>query len=438
MHYGRLIAYNGDKLYEIGDPLGTPTSTVIYDDGMGPDMCSEITRVSTDAPISAYSERLAIATTEGIWIAKNVEQEGGNQAFVTRVDRTSDGTNVGVPVATLPTNSLVLDIAFHLGSLILFAASDVYATFGNDISTYGYPLITLYHLTNDSLGTIGIPTGGLEPTESPYHYLGAEGPRLYFSSAARVWMWDAVRGGFHVLLHDETVAPATYGGLWSSMAFTSNAGGDRVQRFTHTRWSNFRDLTISDKGESSTTHTLESNYIDGNLPGELKSLVGITLMTDGIKTNETWTISIEPDDGSFASAAVFNTVGAKTTYKALAAAVTGYRFRYKIVWTASVDIATPSRVKGIILHMVQGEMVTAWQLTLDLSEVRSIENTVLRPEDAVGSLETLMAKQVMTTYVDEMRVASTTHDVRVDSVQVSKDAGMEGEAVVVLTEQDLA
>ena len=438
MHFGRLMVYNGTSLLEIADPLGTELATVVYTDGMGPDACEEISRASTDAPISEFSERLAIASSEGIWIVKNVEQEGGVTPFITRIDRTNEGTNIGIPVATLPPGTVVLDIAYHLGSLVMSTASDMTAIFGNDISSYGYPLITLYHLTNDSLGTIGVASGTNAPDESPYKFLTADGSRLYIGGAYRVWTWDAIRGGLHVWLHDETVAPATYGGFWSSMVITKNAAGAKVHRFSHTDWANVRDLPLADVGGKDDTHSIESNYLDGNLPAESKSLVGVTLMTDGIKTNETWTVSIETDDGSFASVAAFTTVGAKTSYKALVTAKTGYRFRYKIAWTATADVTAPSRVKGIVLHMVQGQMVTAWQLTIDGSEVQGIENDTVRPEVALGTLETLAGKQTLVTYVDEFRVTSSTHDVRVDSVQVVRSAPQEiDEAIVVLTEQNL-
>ena len=436
MHFGRLMVYDGDALLEIEDPLGTPELVTIYNDQMGPDVLdAAISSASVDQPIQRRMCRLAVSSAEGVWIAKNVEQGGGVETFLTRIDRSNDGTDIGVPMATLSRGTAVLDLTYHLGSLVMSASSDLVAVYGNDVSSFGYPQIDMYHLTNDSLGTIGTPNGGLAPDDAPYFFLGARKGNLYFAGTSSIWIYDAVRGGFHRRLEEDYGAAA--GGAFRTIAFTMDSDGDPVEQYTHWGKDTVIQLDTGDEGGGTGPHTIESNYIDGNLPSELKSLVGITLMTDGIETGETWTVTIEADDGTFASAAAFTTVGAKTTYKALVTPITGYRFRYKLAWTATGDIASPSRVKGIVLHMVQGEMEIAWQLTLDLNEVRSVENTVLRPEDAVSNLETLMEKQTLTTYVDEMRITSSSHDVRVDSVQISKDATTEGEAVVVLTEQDL-
>ncbi len=58
--------------------------------------------------------------------------------------------------------------------------------------------------------------------------------------------------------------------------------------------------------------------------------------------------------------------------------------------------------------------------------------------NSCSDLEAIAAKQTLITFVDEFKVTSSTHDVRVDSVQISKSTASEiDEAVVVLTEQDL-
>jgi hypothetical protein len=441
-HFGRLFYYNGEKLMEIEDPLGTPAVTTIYNDTMGPDAANNISEIAP-GPIGFGSVRLAISSSEGIWIVKNVYQEGQVVAFVTRVDRTNDGIDVGVPVATLPSNTMVLDITNHLGSLVLSASSDLIEVYENYIADAGFFRVVFYHLTNNSLGTIGSPYGGIpsstlaetEIKDSPYTFIGSDRELLYIGGRNEIWVYDAVRGGLHKWLETNE----NNNGTFLSMVFTIDSSDNKYQQVSHYINTNVYRIPILDEGGNTITHTLESNYFDGNLPSEEKSVIAVTLMTSGIKTNETWTVGLEADDaGSFTTKATLDTDGDKTVKQEFASAVTGYRFRYKITYTASADVTAPSRLKGIVFHMVQGEMVLAWQLVIDGSHIENVENVKQEPDQVFDNWSTIGGDNTIVTFVDEFKPTASTHDVRIQQVSIDKsNPNIVDRANVVIYEHNL-
>ena len=433
MHFGRLFAWTGELLVEIKTPLATASlDTSIYNDGMGPDMADEITANATDPTNPRSTIRLAVPSSEGIWLVKNIHQEGVTTPFITRVDRTNDGTNVGIPVASLPPNTMVLDVAYHLGGLVLATASNMQRVFDNDISASGYPEITLYSLINGQLTTIGSPLGGIAPDEAPYRLLANDRAKMYIGGNKSVWVYDAVRGGIHKWMENTYAAAA--GGTFMSMVFTTSSAGDEVQQFSHYGSATVIQQPTKAEGGGSTTHSLESNYFDFNIPAESKTITHVTLMTDGVGAGETWTISLETDDSAFASVATATSTTANTAKQRLSTVKTGFRFRYKLVWTGS-DIASPSKVKGIVFHALQGEMVTQWVLSVDGTEFLNVENQVVRPDDVLTYLETIAGTATVVAFVDEYRTASSSHNVKVESVTVERSAPQEiDSAQIILTE----
>jgi len=409
-----------------------PGIKIIYDDGMGPDMATEITANATDPTNPRDALRLAVASSEGIWIVKNVNQEGVPTPFITRIDRTNDGTDIGIPVSSLPPNTMVLDLAYHLGGLVLSAATNMQRVFDNDISASGYPTITLYSLIGESLAVIGSPLGGVNPVEAPYKFLATDEARLYFGGNLSVWVYDAARGGVHRWAKN-TYAQAA-GGTFMSMVFTTDSAGDEVQQFSHYGSSIVLQQPTKEEGGGTVTHSLESNYFDFNIPAEQKTITHVTLMTDGVGAGETWTISLETDDGAFASVATATSTTANTAKQRLSAVKTGFRFRYKIVWAGS-DIATPSKVKGIVFHALQGEMVVQWALSIDGTEFMNVENLRVRPDDVLTYLESIAGTATVVSFVDEYRTTSSTHNVKVESVTIERTAPQEiDSAQIVLTE----
>ena len=432
MHFGRLFVWTGSILVEVTDPLGSDGQTTIYDDAMGPDMADEIVSNGTDPTNPRNTIRLAVPSAEGIWLVKNVHQEGVTTPFITRIDRTNDGTDVGIPIASLPPNTMVLDVAYHLGGLVLSTASNMQRVYGNDISANGYPEIVLYSLINGSLATIGSPLGGIAPDEAPYRFLATDRSKLYIGGNKSVWVYDAVRGGIHKWMENTYAAAA--GGTYMSMAFTTDSGGDEVHQFSHYGSDTLLQQPLIAEGGGTVTHSLESNYFDFNVPAEKKTITHVTLMTDGVGAGETWTISLETDDSAFASLATHTSANTNTEKQRLSTVKTGFRFRYKLVWAGS-DIATPSKVKGIVFHALQGEMVTQWALNLDGTEFTNVENQMVRPDDVLTYLETIMGTDTVIAYVDEYRTTSSTHNVKVESAVIERSAPQEIEsAQIVLTE----
>ncbi len=83
MHNGRLMAYNGIELYEITDPLGTPAAVSIFNDGMGKEYLTGRIANTADPIMSYYwGSTLSVASAEGVFIVKNVIQQGLSTPFI--------------------------------------------------------------------------------------------------------------------------------------------------------------------------------------------------------------------------------------------------------------------------------------------------------------------------------------------------------------------
>lgn len=438
MHFGRMFIYNGDVLYEITDPFTSPavSSPPIYDDGMGPDYINEVSTSAASNDRLVEKNRLAIATSEGIYIVKNVEQEGLPTAFITRVDRANDGTNIGVPVATLPPGMVALDVSYHLGSLLISATSDVDLVMRNDLTNSKYPRIDMYVYTpRNGLGSIGSPLGGETPDEAPYKFAGTFGANVYIGGQKRVWVYDAIRGGLHPLFtHFQS---GQFGACVGRAYQTTDASGNRVVRFFDSQM-NYFDMEIDTGTDNdSQTRQLESNYFDFNIPAEKKTLSHITLMTDGVQSGETWTVTISVDDAAFATGTSVTSADANTVKKRITSPLTGFRFRYKVAYATTGAVASPSRLKGIVFHAIEGEMVTRWRLDIDGREFRNVENQVVAPEDVLADFETVAGTATIGTFVDEFRKTSSTHNVKVDSVSIARSSLQELDSIQVVVTEDV-
>jgi len=426
LHFGRVMVYDGDIVSEIEDPYGSPSETTIFDDGMGPEWLQGRLSTPSDTIFPARSIRLAVSTSEGIYVVKNTAHGDSVLATIHRIDRSNDGTNIGAPIATLPQGFVALDVQYHLGSLLIVGSTEISKIVENDATApYG---TSIFHLTNGSLGSVGSPRGYDAPDEVVAQFLGNFGGTVYIGGTERIWRYDAIRGGLHPVLEhgkDELIVAAVQ---------TNDAG-------SHELWfasmeGDIVKLPLSGgTGNDSITRVLDSNYMDFMLPAESKTVTHVTLMTDGMQTNETWTVSVETDDGAYTSVATFTSADNNTTKKRFGSVKTGHRFRYRLAYTASGAVATPSRIKGIVFHALRGEMVQQWSLRLDGTEARNVENVKIRPEDALSALEALGALATPVTYVDEFRETAQTYNVRVDSVSVVRsESGEITEAAVVLTE----
>ena len=436
-HNGRLMVWTSERLVEITDPLGTPAVTTIFDDGMGKDYLDGIVDNTADPIIHPFfGSKFCVSSAEGVWIVKNVNQNGLPTPFIYRIDRDQSGTDIGTPVATLPPGTLALDIYMHLGSLIISTTTDVATIMFNDISDFGHAQTTFYHYSNENgLATIGSALGPV-PDETVYRFLGADAARLWIGGFERRWVYDAVRGGLHPIIKDSA---STGGGAWGSMVRTSLSTED-IYQFAHDGSSAAGGSEVQylplhrDEAGNVVTHEIESPYFDGGLPAELKSIISVTLMTDGIQANETWTVTFAADDAAFGSTETFDTDGDKTVKMNLGTPLSGFRFRYKLAYTASADISTPSVVKGIVVWMVQGEFLQQWRLKLRMTDSANIGNQVVRGETQQTNLEALSTNQSIVTFIDNYRDTAATTQVRVQSAVIDKSSPNQGEVDVVLVE----
>lgn len=430
-HFGRLLVWTGDILVEIGDPYGTDTQTTIYDDGMGPDVLSNVSFASSDNILPEWGCRTAVSSNEGVWIAKNVEQEGKPTATLTRVDRNTQGTNIGNPLATLPQGKAVIDLTYHLGSILMSTSADLIRVFGNDESSYGHIPIDIHFFTeNTGLGSVGSPLGGPDPDDTVFRFMGAQADRMFLGGHDHVYVYDAVRGGLHPWLYDSSASPflsvfSTVDGATEVLLY-SREGGAFISTPT---------AFTADNGDG---HVVESNWFDFNIPSEQKTITHVTLITDGVGANETVSVYVQnQEEGGWVLQGAWTDADNNTAKKRVTTAnqQTGYRFKYWLQWEISTGTATPpTRIKGVMFHAIEGEMVTQWRLTIDGKQFRNVEGQVVRPETVRTALETYAAEQAVITYSDEFRPTATTHNVKVEAVQIEGDTPDDFTATVVLTE----
>ncbi len=434
IHFGRMMVYTGEKLVEITDPYGSPAVTTIHDDGTGPDFLEQASTSAAQNDRLLQDTRLAIATAEGVYYVKNVEQEGSPSAFIYRIDRTNSGIDIGTPVATLPPGVIALDIGWHLGSLLISTASDVGLVMDNDCSSSEYPRIDIYHYTNQSLGSVGSPLGGVDPDEAPYRFCGSSGDVMYLGGQKRAWVYDGVRGGLHPIF-THLVSGET--GAVLGRAFDATLSGDQRVVFFDSE-GNYKSVIKRDSSQQigpGETRWLESNYFDFNIPAEKKSVTHVTLMTDGMNANETWTVALATDDGAFTDVATFTNSDSNTTKKRFSTPAYGHRFRYKITHSAS-SAADVSSVKGIVFHALQGEMVSQWRIVIDGKEFRNVEGQPIRPETVLTWIESIAGSAEVTAYVDEMRETAQTYNVKVDAADVIRQNANEIDAIQVSLTED--
>lgn len=434
-HFGRLFVYDGDTLWEVTDPWGTPAmaGAATFDDGMGPDWLNDVTaNDGANALIRDYSTRLAISTAEGIYIVKNVEQEGVPTATLHRVDRSNNGTDIASPIGTFPPGFVVLDITYFLGSIIVSGTSDVEQVVTNNVSSR-YPGITLYHVTGGSMGSIGSPLGYENPDEAPYKFAGTFEGKLFIGGQQKLWMYDPIRGGLHPQF---SVAQAGEPGrVVTFVTETFTSGGDDILMAITDEGYHYDQERYDGPDNDSNTRQLDSNYFTFNIPAEQKTITHVTLITDGIQAQETWTVSVDTDDSGFTSVATFTNTDGNTTKKRITPE-TGYRFRYRIAYDIQGNSTTPSRVKGIVFHALQGELTAQWRLEIDGKEFRNIENQVVDPDTVLSNMETVAVDETVQTFVDEFKTTSSTHNVKVQSVSVSRSESAEIDSIEVVLVED--
>lgn len=427
MHFGRLLVYNGDKLIEIEDPLGSPVATIIFDDGYGPDLLSSVSNVASNRLTEDIMIRLAVSSTEGIWIIKNVEQEGVPVPFLTRVDRNQQGTDLGIALGTMMTGQFALDMQYHLGGLLVSASTHTQRIIENDFDA-DIAEVTIFHYRGQQgFGTVGSPLGP-DADDFPWKFCGVSGSTVFLAGHDRVWAYDSVLGG----LHPWADLPSS--GMVGSIVQTTDSNGDPSWMIRSYASSSYVYVKpIAREASASATHQLFSNYFDFNLPAEPKSLTHVTLMTEGMVAGEDYLVYGRVDGGAWTLLASFDETDDITQKKRVASVLTGYRFEYRIDYTTNADRSSPAELKGVILHALQGELVASWDLVIDGKEFRNVEGQLIAPDDVRTWLETLAGLEYPVVFVDGW-AGDTQHNVKVDRVRFVAETPDEFQCVVRLTE----
>lgn len=439
IHNGRLLLYNGDTVREILDPTGTPSFSAVYNDGMGSDYLKDMVSTS-DEVVNQTTIDLMTATSEGVYYVKNVVGPNGIPVpWVFRIDRNSAGSDIGTPIATLPEGTVALDVAWHLGSLVIATTNRYAAVLTNKLVNGEWP-VTYYHVTGNNIGTLGIP---LIPTTSNHavqpnldetvaSILGSAGELLFLGGRRRIWIYDAVRGGLHPWItlttagnHGVLHSMATYQDsandlayLWGGVASTSGAG---KWRYVTQKAHNAGLYPQADGGE---IYELESVLFDFQLPAERKRIVSWTLDLDQVGSEGQWKLYISVDDGAWNLVSTITAASnpIETDLTAVDDAnVTGYRFQYKLAYEA-LDAGTPRQpvVRGVSIEAVAGRMVPVYFFNVDLGE-SVIENQVLDPTTQYNALEALASSaddQAMTVLFGESNDTLISETVKVENVEV--------------------
>ncbi len=437
VHNDFVVIYNGRKVLTV-DKVA-PQVDIIADDGLGVDFLRGMAHSAGSEVVKASEIDLMVGTPEGLYYVKNVYTQGQPTPYVFRVDRNAAGSWIVHPIATLPVGSVALGITYHFGSIIVSTSPDWRGVMKN-VANFE---VVLYHVTQGGMGALGSVLGGRnELDESPFKFLSTDGPYLYFSGDKRLWVYDAVRGGFHTVFKFPSVPG---GGAWSDMAQVENSSGEILNIYTRRDKYALQKINkvndpdiVTNFGDDETHYTLESNFFDGNLPMELKELTKIALLYDGHEGNQEWTIQISADEGTFADALVASTTSV-VYQEAELSGTTGYLFRFKLIYQTKDTLRRG--VKAILITFTTGEMIAEWDMLLDGSELLNVDNKLQDESTFYTSMSTLAAIKGVTTLIDnvtrqEQNVSdsATAEKVKVVGVEIVKDKPGESVVRVVLRE----
>ncbi len=443
LHNQELMFYDGEKLYTV-DKSGTNV-VVVYNDGMGPEVLNDANSGGTNDLFLHANIKLATATPQGIYYVKNTRQGGQVVAWVFRVEKDVAGNWIGRPIATLPTGTIALDIAWHLGQLIISSSPDAQVVLNND-SAEDYFEVVLYFAGSEGLGALGSPLGGREELtdtavqEVPFALLASRGPYLYLAGHRGLWVYDAIRGGLHKMF---TFGASITDGVWSAMAWAVDSSSDPINMFLGQDQLITRKVVGDDPdtvvafGDDETHYTLDSLPFDGGLPMELKELSSVAILRDAGNGNQEWTVQISVDNGAYSDALVHSTSG-EIQAKATLSGTTGYLFRYRLIYQTKDTSRTALR--AVEVGLTTGEMITEWELLLDGGELVNVDGEVQDPETFYDAMVTLSAQDGIVTLVDnyqeqeQLTDTATTTNVKVIGVVIEKSTPGESEVRVIVRE----
>jgi hypothetical protein len=432
--YG-LMFYDGTSIYSIAK--AGPTATEEFDDGMGTDLLNGVT--FTGSPLYRKNLRLAISTPEGIYYVKNTRQGGLPVPFVFRVDRDSAGNFIGNPIATLPAGTVALSIAHHLGSIVISASPDWQTVADNDAVEAE---ITLYHITQGSMGALGSLLGGRDALdETPFAILGSAGPLLYIGGHKRLWIYDAIRGGLHTAWSWGTeLANGPYTAM-ASVLDSAGAGAmiflgaDRIARIKATQ--NDNPDTVTNFGDDEAHYVLTSNFFDCGLPMETKELTKVAILREAGDGEQEYTIQISADGAAFADALVHSTSG-EVYEEADLSGTTGIKFQYRVIY--QTKDTNRNALEALLVTHTTGEIVEEIELVLDGSELLNVDNEVQDEEAFYDALVAIAGTATQINFVDnykeqdQLSDTATTRKMKVVAVEIHKEKPGESTITVVLRE----
>lgn len=419
-----LMLWNGEKLHTI-DTSGA-SLTVVFEDGLGPDILGE----------DDITSPLARPTPEGVYYVKTIAEGSQYHARVFRVDRDQSGQWIGVPIATMPIGFLALGLLPHMGQILISGTPNV-----EDIGNLG-STTEIYFVGEGGMGSLGAILGNRdEVDELPFRFLGATGPVVWMAGSKRLWAYDAIRGGLHSVWEWPTAGMDHLDNFLMFRAFIVGSGSG--QHFVYTGTT----VTKVDGGDSPDTvvafgddedhYTLESNFFDGNVPMEEKVITRVAIFRDKDDGGSEWTVQISADDAAFVD--VLEDSGTSVFAEADVSGITGYQFRYKVIY--QTKDTERSALRAILVEMTTGDMVTEWDLILDGSQLRNMENKIQNPKTFADNMVLLGDNNDIITLIDNYQehsrsesTGATGTSVKVMAVEVMKDTPGESAVRVLLRE----
>ena len=424
-HEGLLYVWNSDTLQSISDPKGAADVSEVFDDGFGLDWLDGIASPGA-VNLGKWSCKLALATTDGIFVAKNIITGGTVVPWVYRIDRDALGNIIGTPVVTLNPGSVILDLAWHQSNLLMASTSDL-GRLGTNDATAAAPRV-IFHTWNgkSGVGVVGAARGN-EPDEMVFKFLMSDQEKMFIGGTTRVWAYDAVRGGIHPMFDVSQAEGHFHSGITAADGWTFAHGGNSGS-------GDLYDMPYSGATAATPGYSLDSNYFNFSLPGETKTVVEATLMTDGIQTNETWKLYLTADDGASTLVQSWTSVDDNTSTKV--AVKQGVRFDYTLEYDASGAVSAPSKLKGIVMRAISGRMVPYWKLLIDGSAINNFQNKMQRPQDVFDFFVTLRDNTDVVTFVDQYegydRDETTSYSVKVHGVSIKKGTPEDSQVEVIL------
>lgn len=430
--------YNGDQLYRYAIN-GAYAEESMADDDWGIDAFSRTASFSGKPIIPEWSCTRAITTSEGIFYVKNVFEGGLVVAKVYRVDRDASGEYILTPIGTLPKGTVAVNIAEHLGSILIATVSNFFSAVNNADDQR----VTFYHVTDRNIGAVGSPLGGTNIDETPVWFLGTVDEQLFFGGRRSVWQYDARVGAFHEFKEQTGTKYTDHGGGWFQMTAVDSTTGPGLLFFhcsqDGTGATPYELLLVTDRRVTTDPDNafVTSNWFDFDLPMEEKSIYEIYYDMSDLRDDSTIVIAVSVDGGAFTTVKTLAHTDADTG-RASITPIRGFKFQYRATFSTDTDTTSsePSRLLAVGFSAHGGKMVDVIQFTIDGNETCNIENSVQVPYDVYTNLKTLRQDEtefsVVHTMADLEADVTVTDTYLVASVLAKKEKAYEGQYEVVL------